>query len=86
VPIKPFNFHDETSFKCGSSDQDLYKIFMTGLDGSPMPSYADTVKPDQAWNLVFYLRTMQPMRSKAKTIAKQLGLKPVNPEAAAGQD
>src|SRR6266704_68025 len=70
----------------GPSDRDLYKIFMTGLDGSPMPSYADTVKPDEAWNLVFYLRTLQPMRSKAKTIAKQLGLKPVNPDAAAGQD
>jgi hypothetical protein len=26
------------------------------------------------------------MGSKAKTIAKQLGLKPVNPEAAVGQD
>jgi mono/diheme cytochrome c family protein len=86
VPIKPFNFHDETSFKCGSSNRDLYKIFMTGLDGSPMPSYADTVKPDEAWNLVFYLRTLQAMPSKAKTIAKQMGLKPVNPEAAVGQD
>ena len=59
---------------------------MTGLDGSPMPSFADNVKPDEAWNLVFYLRTLQPMRSKAKTIANQLGLKPVNPETTGGQD
>ena len=85
-PIKPFNFHDERSFKCGSSDQDLYKIFMTGLDGSPMPSFVDTIKPDEAWDLVFYLRTLQPMKTKEKAIAKQLGLKPVNPEGTPPQD
>lgn len=82
-PIKPFNFHDGTRFKCGTSDQDLYKIFMTGLDGTPMPSFADNVKPDEAWDLVFYLRTLQPMETKEKQIAKQLGLKPINPNAPA---
>ena len=75
-PIKPFNFHDGTRFKCGSTDQDLYRIFMTGLDGTPMPSFADNVKPDEAWNLVFYLRTLQPLKTKEKEISKQLGLKP----------
>jgi len=81
-PIKPFNFHDQTSFKCGPEDRDLYRIFMTGLDGTPMPSFADNVKPDEAWDLVFYLRTLQPTTSanaKEKQIAKQLGLKPINP-------
>jgi len=60
----------------------LYRIFMTGLDGTPMPSFADNVKPDEAWDLVFYLRTLQPRTStntKEKQIAKQLGLKPINP-------
>jgi len=82
-PIKPFNFHDGTRFKCGTSDADLYKIFMTGLDGTPMPSFADNVKPDEAWDLVFYLRTLQPMKTKEKEIAKQLGLKPIDPNAPA---
>ena len=75
-PIKPFNFHDAERFKCGSSDRDLYRIFMTGLDGTPMPSFMDNLKPEDAWNLVLYLRTLQPMRSKAKDIARQIGLKP----------
>jgi cytochrome c oxidase cbb3-type subunit 2 len=78
-PIKPFNFHDGERFKCGSSDADLYKIFMTGLDGTPMPSFADNVKPEEAWELVFYLRTLQPMKTKEKAIARQLGLKPIDP-------
>ncbi|HEY8669361.1 MAG TPA: c-type cytochrome [Terriglobales bacterium] len=80
-PIKPFNFHDQTRFKCGTEDRDLYRIFMTGLDGTPMPSFSDNVKPDEAWDLVFYLRTLQPMHTKEKEIAKQLGLKPINPNA-----
>ena len=80
-PIKAFNFHDGERFKCGASDSDLYKIFMTGLDGTPMPSFADNVKPEEAWELVFYLRSLQPMKTKAKAIAKQLGLKPINPNA-----
>ena len=84
-PIRPFNFHDGSRFKCGTTDQDLYKIFMTGLDGTPMPSFADNVKPEEAWELVMYLRTLQPanpLNTKEKMIARQLGLKPINPYAA----
>jgi cytochrome c oxidase cbb3-type subunit 2 len=82
-PIKPFNFHDSNRFKCGSTDAEMYKDFMTGLDGSPMPSFVDTVKPDEAWDLVFYLRTLQPADTVEKHIAKQLGLKPIDPTAPA---
>ena len=78
-PIKPFNFHDSQRFKCGSTDAAMYKDFMTGLDGSPMPSFSDNVKPDEAWDLVMYLRTLQPDNTKEKQIAKQLGLTPINP-------
>ncbi len=81
-PIAPYNFHDGTRFKCGTSDEDLYTIFMTGLDGTPMPSWSDNIKPDEAWDLVFYLRTLQPMKSKEKEIARQMGLKEGAPSAA----
>jgi mono/diheme cytochrome c family protein len=81
--IKAYNFTEGARPKCGSDDADIYKIFMTGLDGTPMPSFADNVKPDEAWDLVFYLRTLQPMHTKEKEIAKQLGLKPINPNAPA---
>lgn len=74
APIKAYNFHDESRFKCGTSDEDLYRIFMTGLDSTPMPSWSDNIKPDEAWDLVMYLRTLQPLHTKEKDIAKQLGL------------
>jgi mono/diheme cytochrome c family protein len=58
-PIRPYNFSTGTRFKCGVTNRDLYRIFMTGLDGTPMPSFADVVKPDEAWDLVHFLRTLQ---------------------------
>jgi len=60
-PIKPYNFATGTGFKCGTTNEDLYRIFYTGLDGTPMPSFADVIKPDEAWDLVHYLRTLQIM-------------------------
>ena len=84
--IKAYNFAEGSRPKCGSTDQDIYKIFMTGLDGTPMPSFSDNVKPDEAWDLVFYLRTLErsdKTNTKEKQIAKQLGLKPINPNAPA---
>lgn len=58
-PIVPYNFQVRVRFKCGDTNEDLYRIFMTGLDGTPMPSYADYLKGDQGWDLVHYLRTLQ---------------------------
>jgi mono/diheme cytochrome c family protein len=84
-PIAPFNFAEGARPKCGDTDKDIYRIFMTGLDGTPMPSFADNIKPDEAWDLVFYLRTLMSQHSKEKAMAKQLGLKPVDPNAPAAQ-
>ncbi len=80
-PILPYNFTDGSRPICGSTDRDIYRIFMTGLDGTPMPSFSDNIKPDEAWDLVFYLRTLQPKNeynATEKQIAKQLNLKPVS--------
>jgi mono/diheme cytochrome c family protein len=58
-PIRPYNFTSDNRSKCGRTNQDLYKIFMTGLDGTPMPSFSDVIKPEDAWDLVHFLRTLQ---------------------------
>lgn len=84
-PIAPYDFTEGARPKCGDTDADIYRIFMTGLDGTPMPSFADNIKPDEAWDLVFYLRTLMSQKSKEKSMAKTLGLKPVDPNAPAGQ-
>jgi mono/diheme cytochrome c family protein len=58
-PIRPYNFSTGSRFKCGETNQDLYRIFMTGVDGTPMPSFADNIQPSEAWDLVHFLRTLQ---------------------------
>jgi cytochrome c oxidase cbb3-type subunit 2 len=47
-PIVPYDFTSGERFKCGSTNEDLYQIFMTGLDGTPMPAFNDDLKADEA--------------------------------------
>jgi mono/diheme cytochrome c family protein len=74
-PIRPYNFAlggKDSRFKCGVTNEDVYKIFMTGLDGTPMPSFADVIQPNDAWDLVHFLRTLQihrPSRENAALMA-----------------
>jgi mono/diheme cytochrome c family protein len=76
-PIRPYNFaagKDDSRFKCGSTNLDIYKIFMTGVDGTPMPSFADTIQPNDAWDLVHFIRTLQIQRhSKENDVLKAVG-------------
>jgi mono/diheme cytochrome c family protein len=70
----------------GTTNQDLYRIYMTGLDGSPMPSFADQLQPAEAWDLVHFLRTLQPLKTRESAIWHEWAathareLKPIGPE------
>jgi len=85
-PIRPYDFSSGSRFMCGVTNRDLYRIFMTGLDGTPMPSFADDIKPADAWDLVHFLRTLQPLDTPEAAIwkawlASHAGeLKPIGPE------
>ena len=89
-PIRPYDFSSGSRFKCGETNRDLYRIFMTGLDGTPMPSFADDIKPSDAWDLVHFLRTLQPLETPEAAIwrawlTSHAGeLKPIGP-AGSGQ-
>jgi cytochrome c oxidase cbb3-type subunit 2 len=41
-------------YKAGSSPPDVYRSFATGLDSTPMPSYADSLDEAERWQLVYY--------------------------------
>lgn len=51
--ILPFDF-TSGALKGGSSPKDIYKTFVTGLDGTPMPSYEESLNEQQRWDLVSY--------------------------------
>ena len=76
---------------CGDDEPRLYRIFMTGFDGTPMPSFADVIKPEQAWDLVHFLRTLQTTLKPPEYAtftqwvdAHPNQLKPIGQEAAPG--
>ena len=56
--IVPFDFSSSSARKCGNTAEDLYRTFLTGVNGTPMPSFADSMTPQQAWDLVHYLLTL----------------------------
>lgn len=56
--IVPFDY-TTGELKRGTSAEDIYITFTTGLDGTGMPSYEDSLKGDDRWHLVSYtLRLM----------------------------
>ena len=54
APIRPLPF-SAGRFLRGGSLADLWLTLATGLDGTPMPSYA-TVSPDELWALASWVR------------------------------
>ncbi|MBI4590262.1 MAG: c-type cytochrome [Candidatus Rokubacteria bacterium] len=45
--------------KGGRETRDLFLRFSTGLDGTPMPSYADSFSEEDRWALAHYVRSLQ---------------------------
>jgi len=68
-PQKPFNF-TKGRLKSGAEPQDVYRTFMTGLNGTAMPSYEDifaspdgeNIKDGDAWNLVSFVLSLRKER------------------------
>jgi len=68
-PQKPFNF-TKGRLKSGGDPEDVYRTFMTGLNGTAMPSYEDIfAAPDgesilegDAWHLVSYVLSLRKER------------------------
>jgi cytochrome c oxidase cbb3-type subunit 2 len=65
-PQHPFDF-TKGRLKSGSSPEDVYRTFMTGLNGTAMPSYysifaepdGETILEGDAWNLVAYILSLR---------------------------
>jgi cytochrome c oxidase cbb3-type subunit I/II len=69
LPIVPTDLTHPNRFKNGAAPQDLYRTLMTGLLGTPMPSYADSLEPEQAWDLVFYVLSLSEDGQRAAAAA-----------------
>lgn len=56
-PIVPYDL-TKGHLKGGSSAKDIYRVFMTGLSGTPMPSFSRAIEPPDAWDLVHYIQAL----------------------------
>ena len=69
-PITPFDFTGGTRFKCGETNQDMFRDLVTGLDGTPMPSFQAAMSADQMWDVVHYIRSLSASKSHSKLKAE----------------
>jgi cytochrome c oxidase cbb3-type subunit 2 len=65
-PIKPFDFTSGSRFKCGDTNRDMYRDLVTGLDGTPMPSFASAMNTEQRWDVVHYIRSLSAHKPHSK--------------------
>ncbi|MGH7266520.1 MAG: c-type cytochrome, partial [Candidatus Rokuibacteriota bacterium] len=62
-PVRPANLHKAWTFRGGPERRDVATRLSTGLTGSPMPTFADSVeKPEDIWHLANYVRSLGPDR------------------------
>src|SRR3989442_6128140 len=58
LPIAATDLTRPERFKNGERPEDVSRTLMTGLSGTPMPSYGDSLEPDQLWDLVYYVLSL----------------------------
>jgi mono/diheme cytochrome c family protein len=57
-PIVPANFTKLQDFKCGTRPEDIFRTLTTGMDGSPMPTFAEALTVEQRWQLVYFILSL----------------------------
>ena len=57
LPIRPSDLTKQR-LKSGRGPESVYRTVMTGLDGTPMPSYGDSMGPEEGWNLALYILSL----------------------------
>ena len=70
-PVKPANLTKNWNFRGGNKREDIYMRFMTGLAGTPMPSFADNLDNEKAWHLSNFVKSLSPaQRPEVKEVIK----------------
>ena len=54
IPISPADL-TVTPLKRGNTPESIYKIISNGIEGTPMISYYEVIKPEEIWDVVYYI-------------------------------
>ena len=58
-PIRIRNVTHPWKIKAGSSVEDIYMRFSTGINGTPMPSFVEALTEEQRWYLANFIKSLQ---------------------------
>ena len=82
-PIRPRNLTLNWHFRGGGDAKDIYMRVNTGLNGTPMPSFKDSLDNEKSWHLANYIRSLSPdKRPEINSVIKSkkvLGNIPADP-------
>jgi mono/diheme cytochrome c family protein len=56
--IRAADMSQRWTFRGGATREDMFRTFSTGLNGTPMPSYFDSVAVEDRWDLVNYMTSL----------------------------
>jgi mono/diheme cytochrome c family protein len=54
-PIRAADLTQIWTFRGGSSREDIFRTMSTGLNGTPMPSFSDSLTPEQRWAITDFI-------------------------------
>ncbi|NOG84981.1 MAG: c-type cytochrome [Planctomycetes bacterium] len=57
-PIQAYDFTRASKFKGGATSRDIYLRFTTGINGTPMPSFARELSDEDRWSLVHFVQSL----------------------------
>lgn len=58
-PIRPVNFTKSWRFRAGDSLENIYRTFTTGFNGTPMPSFLESIPDeDDRWALAAFVKSL----------------------------
>jgi mono/diheme cytochrome c family protein len=57
-PIRAANLTQPWTFRGGPTREDIFRTMTTGLNGTPMPSFADALPPEQRWAITDFITSL----------------------------
>lgn len=57
--VPPADLRRAMDFKGGARPEDIFRSISTGLDGTPMPGFAASLTPEQRWQVVNFILSLQ---------------------------
>ncbi len=83
-PILPADLTKGWQYRGGKTVEEIYRTFTTGINGTPMPSYTDTIPENERWALAYYVNSIARPSSAADVVIRAKEIKekiPLDPNA-----